>query len=121
MYITMIETTKGSPDGIHVLEFVEGQSYDIPYSLAKSFVEHMGVAIIAEDPIKQKAVIGAPVNKNIESSPDNKGGVDDEDDEDDDGDENEIVDDDIEDEIGNVEKGRSKKKKKTKKQKIQVK
>lgn len=120
MYITMIETTKGSPDGIHVLEFVEGQSYDIPYSLAKSFVEHMGVAIIAEDPIKQKAIIGAPTNKNIGSSPDNKGGVDDEDD-DDTEDENEIIDDDTEDEIGNVEKGGSKKKAKTKKQKIQVK
>ena len=44
MTIKMKTTTKGSPDGKSVLEYIKDREYQMPDSLAKTFIE-MGVAI----------------------------------------------------------------------------
>lgn len=35
--IVMLKTTKGAPDGITTVEYVEGQEYDVPEDLAGAF------------------------------------------------------------------------------------
>jgi hypothetical protein len=34
----MVETKKGSPDGINVFEYAKGKSYDLPQGLADIFI-----------------------------------------------------------------------------------
>ena len=43
MTIKMKQTTKGSPDGKNVLEYVKDREYQMPDGLAKTFIG-MGVA-----------------------------------------------------------------------------
>lgn len=44
MKIKMTKTKTGSPNGFHVLEYLEGVEYDIPKDLARVFVEELKVA-----------------------------------------------------------------------------
>lgn len=37
--VTMLETTQGSDDGIHITQFVKGETYEIGATLFKNFVE----------------------------------------------------------------------------------
>jgi hypothetical protein len=41
--VLMVRTVKGSPDGVAVREFFEGEIYDLPDSLAQAFLS-MGAA-----------------------------------------------------------------------------
>lgn len=52
MNIRMVETVKGSPDGINVFEYAKGKSYDLPQSLAEIFI-HEGWAKVEEKIIKE--------------------------------------------------------------------
>lgn len=38
MHVTMIETTKGSPNGIMINTYESGETYDLPYELANAFI-----------------------------------------------------------------------------------
>lgn len=42
--VTMLKTTPGSVDGIHVVTYKEGETYEISDNLAKAFVDEMKVA-----------------------------------------------------------------------------
>lgn len=44
MKIKMTATTKGSPCGLKVKKYEKGQSYDVPESLARVFIDQMKVA-----------------------------------------------------------------------------
>lgn len=44
MKIKMLKTKKGSPDGITVNTYFEGQDYDMPNSLADVFINQLEVA-----------------------------------------------------------------------------
>lgn len=46
--VKMLETARGSPDGIHVNLYQAGLIYDLPDDLAHSFVHLMGVAVAAD-------------------------------------------------------------------------
>ncbi len=65
--IKMLKSTRGSPDGISVELYKEGQVYeDVSDSLANNFVKHQKVAVLAEKkrPAKEdKALKDAPANK----------------------------------------------------------
>ena len=54
MKLRMIKTAKGSPDGLKVVEYKKGETYEIPEELAKVFLEQMKVAVFEietpEDP-----------------------------------------------------------------------
>ena len=57
----MVETKKGSPDGINISEFAKGKEYDLPPGLADVFI-HEGWAKIVElekkiIKVKEKQVI----------------------------------------------------------------
>lgn len=40
MKIRMLQTQKGSPDGIQVNEYEQGKKYDLPESLAEVFLDN---------------------------------------------------------------------------------
>jgi hypothetical protein len=66
--VTMLETTSGSPDGIRVNSYKQGETVDLPAALAKAFVDEMKVAeyvsIGRRDPAPAaKMAKGAPENK----------------------------------------------------------
>lgn len=55
MFITMKKTEKGSPNGLVVETYNEGQVYDLPDKLAETFIE-MGVAKKGSKPAENKMV-----------------------------------------------------------------
>ena len=65
MKVTMTKTAKGSPDGITVNTYNEGESHVLNDKLANAFVG-CGAAV------EFKAVEKAPLNKAIEKAPKNK-------------------------------------------------
>ena len=82
MRIKMLRTTEGSPNGISVRSYSEGEIYDLPETLARVFIHDMNVAEEipyvptpkkVEVPTRdEKALTGAPNNK-METGQDNKG------------------------------------------------
>jgi hypothetical protein len=74
MKLKMLETRQGSPDGISVATYEEGQTYDIPKDLAGVFIREDWA-----EPLKKKeadpAASGAVTKgqKNQGGSPENKG------------------------------------------------
>ena len=67
MLIKMIETSKGSNDGIRVQDYLAGQEYDVCEKLANAFVKHMGVAEYVDGIVPvQKAEMAAPMNTKLE-------------------------------------------------------
>lgn len=68
MKIVMNKTTPGSSDGMHVKQYREGETHDLPVSLANVFLK-MGVAKLY---VEQKMESKAPENKVIEVAPANK-------------------------------------------------
>lgn len=40
MKITMLETAPGSPDGVQVNDYDEGETYDVPQDLADTFIRY---------------------------------------------------------------------------------
>jgi len=70
MIRVMTATEKGSHDGIHVQEYIKGETYDLPEKLALAF-DMMGVAEIpatkvpSPDP-EVKSMNAAPSNKAAE-------------------------------------------------------
>jgi hypothetical protein len=68
MLRVMTKTTKGSPDGIHVHDYVEGQEYNLPERLALAF-DSMKVCIKPEPALKSSGQ--APNNKSVQP-PENK-------------------------------------------------
>lgn len=62
----MIATSKGSPDGINVNEYKNGEVYDLPESLYKVFVKGLNVAVDINSDTKimeEKKLGNAPENK----------------------------------------------------------
>jgi len=55
MKILMVETKKGSPDGINISEFAKGKEYDLPPGLADVFI-HEGWAKIVEEKLEKKII-----------------------------------------------------------------
>ena len=51
----MVETKKGSPDGINISEFAKGKEYDLPSGLADVFI-HEGWAKIVEEKLEKKII-----------------------------------------------------------------
>jgi len=66
----MTKTTKGSPNGISVIEYLEGETYDLPESLAVVF-DSIGVCkpLI---PAAKKEPEEKPEAKMVEEVPSNK-------------------------------------------------
>lgn len=68
--VKMLKTTPGSPDGIRVQRYDEGEVYDLSDALAKAFVDHMNVA--------EYVVVGrrdsVPAAKMVKAAPENKDG-----------------------------------------------
>ena len=50
--LVMLETKLGSPDGITVKEYKEGESYEVPLDLYRVFVEEIKVA----EPYREKSL-----------------------------------------------------------------
>lgn len=77
--VKMLATTPGSPDGIRVISYREGEVYELPDNLAKAFVDAMHVAELATGkPINHavnqtKMVAAAPENKMTGGTQDGKG------------------------------------------------
>jgi len=67
MIRVMTATTKGSHDGIHVREYIEGETYDLPEKLALAF-DMMGVAEVPAS----KAPPPDPEVKSMNAAPSNK-------------------------------------------------
>jgi len=70
MIRVMTATTKGSHDGIHVREYIEGETYDLPEKLALAF-DMMGVAEVPASKVPSpdpevKSMNAAPSNKAAE-------------------------------------------------------
>jgi hypothetical protein len=68
MLLKMKVDQKGSPNGIVVLSFEKGKTYDIDEGLAKVFLKE-GWAELAKE---EKAVEAAPDNKDAGPAPKNK-------------------------------------------------
>lgn len=64
--ITMLETRKGSPDGVNVNTYEAGASYALPESLAATFV-----SIGAAEDAKESKPAPAPENKSEGPAPEN--------------------------------------------------
>jgi len=62
MKVKMLKTVKGSPNGIAVLVYEKGETYDVNNSLASCF---LGDGHAVEE--------GAPENKSLNNAPENKG------------------------------------------------
>ena len=72
MIRVMTATTKGSHDGIHVREYIEGETYDLPEKLALAF-DMMGVAEVPASkapPVELEPV--EPEVKSMNAAPSNK-------------------------------------------------
>ncbi len=69
--VTMLKTVNGSVDGINAMNFVEGQTYDIPDKLANDFASLDAIELCAEQP-QEKAEHAAPKNKANKQAPKNK-------------------------------------------------
>lgn len=50
--VTMLKDAKGSADGIVTRSYDKGNEYDLPESLANSFVKEMKVAKVVPEPEK---------------------------------------------------------------------
>ncbi len=60
MRVTMTRTQTGSPDGIHIYTYVDGQTYDLNADLAQAFLG-MGVAVDANlKPADREAMASLP-------------------------------------------------------------
>ncbi len=79
MKILMLKTVKGSPNGILVEEFKEGETYDVQSeSLVKVFVANNFATVCKEafdelkavEPAYEKKVMPAPKNKQTETKED---------------------------------------------------
>jgi hypothetical protein len=83
--VEMIESRKGSPDGVAVLDFDAGQAYDLPDELADVFVREgwakNATAPAAEKPPARKPTARkpaakakgrAPADKSAGAAPENK-------------------------------------------------
>ncbi|MGL6349728.1 MAG: hypothetical protein ACRC2U_07780 [Aeromonas sp.] len=66
--VQMLKSKAGSPDGIQVVFYTEGETYDVPLALAESFVTEG----VAEQVAEGKAVREAPANKAVAKAPANK-------------------------------------------------
>lgn len=68
MKIKMLETKKGSPDGINVKTYIAGQVYEIPASLANVFVNQLqvGEEIKIETPEKDEDLETPEKNEELE-------------------------------------------------------
>ena len=67
MLIKMLETSKGSNDGIRVQDYLASQEYNVCKKLADAFVKHMGVAEYVDGIVPvQKAEKAAPMNTKAE-------------------------------------------------------
>lgn len=68
MLVKMLETTKGSPNGIIVNEYKKDHQYDLPEKLRDAFI----IMQVCEDVKKEKPkMVQAPVNK-MAKEPENK-------------------------------------------------
>lgn len=70
MLLTMVETRPGSPDGIRVVTYEKGESYEVPAALGEIFLGE-GWARPAR---KGKQLSAAPRNKDAGAAPRNKVG-----------------------------------------------
>lgn len=73
MKIRMLTTAKGSPDGIRVFEYLQGEEYDLTKSLkelhlAENFVHHQKVAEPADKPIKETKTEAPVVTETAEKT-----------------------------------------------------
>lgn len=66
MRVTMTESRQASPDGVHVVSLIAGESYDLPDYLARKYLER-GLAV--EESTKKAP---APENKAEAAPPENK-------------------------------------------------
>jgi len=65
MKIKMLETRMGSPDGVSVLAYTEGEQYEVPDSLGRVFIAE-GWAVAGRIKAGRKKDKGAaPENKSI--------------------------------------------------------
>lgn len=72
MLIQMTKTTKGSPNGLIVLEYKEGVKYDIPEKLYKAF-KSIGVCKdVVEAPKVEEKAMQTPKNKMANPPDENK-------------------------------------------------
>lgn len=70
--VKMLETKKGSPNGIQVNVYVAGREYLLPDSLTDIFID-MGVAeLILHNRVQSKSESAAPQNKAINEIPEDK-------------------------------------------------
>ena len=70
MQLKMIKTAKGSPDGLKVVEYQKGETYEIPEELAKVFLEQMKVAVFEiETPEDPQEEIETPEDPKPEVKP----------------------------------------------------
>ena len=79
--IKMLQLSAGSPNGIAIVKYEQGQEYEINDELADVFVNQMKVAVFVQEEevvqpviVEQKAISEAPSNKAISSVPDTKSG-----------------------------------------------
>lgn len=65
--VRMLQTTKGSPNGISIVVYEKDKDYTIPDSLAAAFVDRQKVAIevVYSPPKEEKMVVEAPSNKSM--------------------------------------------------------
>ncbi len=81
MYIKMLQSTRGSVDGINSQSFEAGEAYEMNDDLGNVFVNVMKVAVLVDSKAPVEAVktmekdeksLHAPENKAIDSAPENK-------------------------------------------------
>lgn len=69
--VKILKTTQGSPDGIQVLTYHEGNEYDLNDSLVAAFIQ-MGVVEVVIEEEKPQEPIAAPENAAFVSAPETK-------------------------------------------------
>lgn len=69
--VLMVRNKLGSPDGVTVKHYLEGETYELPVGLADTFLFEK----VAEKVQAEKAVEAAPENKAILKAPKNKAAV----------------------------------------------
>lgn len=70
--VKMLKSVQGSPNGITIMSYSKGNTYDVGDDLLESFVG-MGVIDLVEEGVPEpKMASVAPMNKAIDISPSNK-------------------------------------------------
>lgn len=70
--VKMLETKKGSPNGIQVNEYVAGREYLLPDSLSDAFLNMEVAELILPPSVQAKSEPAVPKNKAIDVIPEDK-------------------------------------------------